>query len=286
MSLSAEQRAKYTPIIDGLLKASNLEEVSAKRIRDSLQRAVDEDLSEYKGDLKTLIHERFDIVSSANEAAAAAKPEPNGATSTPKVNGTTSASSPTPNGVASSASPLSTPASEEPEERPKKKQKKSHGESDAALAARLQAEENGRSRPTRGGATRKKAPPVKKSTPKKKKSKTRVDEEDDSGAEGSGSEDPKKKRKPGGAFNAPLQLSAPLAALLGEQQLSRPQTVKRIWDHIKENNLQHENDKRQIRCDESMRAVFNQDNIHMFSMNKTLSKHLYPLPEATANGEE
>ena len=63
-----------------------------------------------------------------------------------------------------------------------------------------------------------------------------------------------------------MQLSEPLAALTGEQQLSRPQSVKRIWDYIKANQLQHENDKRQIRCDDKLRAIFNQDNIHMISM--------------------
>lgn len=64
------------------------------------------------------------------------------------------------------------------------------------------------------------------------------------------------------------------------QKLSRPQTVKKIWDYIKANNLQFPNDRRQIRCDEAMRAVFNQDKVSMFSLNKTLGKHLYPVEEA------
>ena len=34
-----------------------------------------------------------------------------------------------------------------------------------------------------------------------------------------------------------------------------------------------------IRCDEPMRAVFKQDKIHMFTMNKTLNQNLYPVDE-------
>ena len=91
----------------------------------------------------------------------------------------------------------------------------------------------------------------------------------------------------------PLILSAPLSALLdGETQvnscailcngpmantpqLSRPQTVKRIWAYVRERDLQDPNDKRQIRCDEAMKAVFKQDTVHMFTMNKILGKNLY-----------
>lgn len=59
-------------------------------------------------------------------------------------------------------------------------------------------------------------------------------------------------------------------------QCSRPQCVKRIWEYIRAHDLQMESDKRQIRCDDTMRAVFKQDNVQMFSMNKIIGKHLYP----------
>ena len=49
----------------------------------------------------------------------------------------------------------------------KKKRKELSVDADAALAARLQAEEDKRVRPTRGGSSRK-AAPAKKKTPKKK----------------------------------------------------------------------------------------------------------------------
>lgn len=87
-------------------------------------------------------------------------------------------------------------------------------------------------------------------------------------------------------------LSAPLAELLGENtvrppchtspvlvtelgQLSRPETVKRLWAYFKANGLQDPNDKRQIRCDDALKSIFKQDRVHMFTMNKILSKHLF-----------
>lgn len=58
-------------------------------------------------------------------------------------------------------------------------------------------------------------------------------------------------------------------------QLSRPQTVKRVWEYIKANDLQDPSDRRQIRCDDRMRLVFKQDRVHMFTMTKILNQNLY-----------
>lgn len=63
------------------------------------------------------------------------------------------------------------------------------------------------------------------------------------------------------------------------RQLSRPQTVKRIWAYVRANDLQDPSDKRMIRCDDSMRAVFKQDKVHMFTMNKILSQNMYNTDE-------
>ncbi|KAK6858756.1 hypothetical protein PG995_005320 [Apiospora arundinis] len=60
----------------------------------------------------------------------------------------------------------------------------------------------------------------------------------------------------------------------GGFHLSRPQTVKKIWDYIKSHNLQDPADKRYIRCDKAMRSVFSTERLHMFTMNKILSEHL------------
>lgn len=55
------------------------------------------------------------------------------------------------------------------------------------------------------------------------------------------------------------------------------QVVKRLWNHIRENNLQDPKNKRNIICDESLYALFCVDSIDMFQMNKALSKHIWPL---------
>lgn len=56
-----------------------------------------------------------------------------------------------------------------------------------------------------------------------------------------------------------------LSAFLHEEKLSRPQTVKRIWDYVKANDLQDPGDRRFILCDGPMQAVFHTDKLHMFT---------------------
>lgn len=82
-----------------------------------------------------------------------------------------------------------------------KKKKKTERDSDAAYAAKLQAQENARTRSTRGGGP--KAPPAKKKkmTPKKK-TPAKVKAEDDSDIDGSESDGKEKVRS--GGFHASL----------------------------------------------------------------------------------
>ncbi|KAH9811674.1 hypothetical protein DFH28DRAFT_435193 [Melampsora americana] len=72
-----------------------------------------------------------------------------------------------------------------------------------------------------------------------------------------------------------LNCSSALANVIGVLTCSRPQVVKKIWEYIKSNNLQDPQDKRQILCDEKMRAIFNVKTVHMFTMNKLLGEHLW-----------
>lgn len=82
---------------------------------------------------------------------------------------------------------------------PKKKKTDNDVDADAVYAAKLQAEENMRARPTRGGNTRKAAPAKKKAKPKTKTSK-KVKAEDDSDVE-SGSDGAKKEVNRSGGFH-------------------------------------------------------------------------------------
>ncbi|KAF2265679.1 SWIB-domain-containing protein [Lojkania enalia] len=286
--LPPEVEASYSAIIDSILAASDLNTVSAKRIRKGLQEKVDYDISHQKEQVTQLILARFDKFNNERNDVADTEPtEPVPTVEAPATNGATKSATnvDTSEENSGSVSKKRTPEdesalSELEHSPPRKKQKKVKAEEDdAAFAARLQAEENARvrARSTRGGNTKKRAPLPKKKK-EKKKSANKVKDEDDSDL-GSGSGADKKEVKRTGGFHKPMTLSPALSELLGETSLSRPQTVKKIWEYVKERDLQDPNDKRQIRCDDAMRKVFKQDRVHMFTMNKILNQNLYAQDE-------
>ena len=81
-------------------------------------------------------------------------------------------------------------------------------------------------------------------------------------------------RKAGGGLARPVTPSADLAAIVGSAPLPRSEVVSKVWDHIRKNNLQNPNNKREIIADDKLRKVFGEDKCTMFEMNKHLSKHL------------
>lgn len=85
----------------------------------------------------------------------------------------------------------------------------------------------------------------------------------------------KVKRTPNTAFNAEHTLSPQLQLVLGGSRMSRPQVVKQLWVYIKANGLQDPADKRKVKCDEKLQAVFKKLTVGMFEMNKLLGKHLF-----------
>ncbi|XP_068657467.1 upstream activation factor subunit spp27-like isoform X1 [Aristolochia californica] len=94
--------------------------------------------------------------------------------------------------------------------------------------------------------------------------------------EGSDELKPKeKKRKGSSGFLAPLPLSDALVRFIGtgESSLSRSDVVKRMWDYIKQNNLQDPADKRRIKCDEKLKELFEVDSFNGFTVPKLLTSH-------------
>ncbi len=88
---------------------------------------------------------------------------------------------------------------------------------------------------------------------------------------------PKKKsaRKPNPAFMKPLQPSAALGAVVGNNPMPRTDVVKKIWVYIKKNNLQDKANRRMINADDKLKAVFSgKAQVSMFDMAKHLAKHL------------
>ncbi|KAL8680470.1 MAG: hypothetical protein Q9186_003368 [Xanthomendoza sp. 1 TL-2023] len=303
MALATEVQAQYVQIIDTILASSDLNTISEKRIRKGLQQNLnyditpqkvsrfqfdctsnrDNNLSSDQDVIKPLIMARFDKFIADQSTPPVTNGHVVNIKKEPHLANVKQERSVSPEATRPQVLPIPTPVkkseSTEVEESseavdaapPKKKRKRTPVDDDAAFAAKLQAEENIRARPTRGGGPKKAVSVKKKKTPKKKTA-NRVDAADDSDMD---SEAAEKKVNRSGGFH-PLTLSAPLSALLnGQLQLSRPQTVKQIWEYVRRHDLQDPTDKRWIRCDDALKAVFKSEKVHMFTMNKLLAQNLY-----------
>lgn len=87
---------------------------------------------------------------------------------------------------------------------------------------------------------------------------------------------PKKKAtKPKRAAVMTKTMSPELLAVCGEATSNHFSITKLVWKYIKENNLQNPENKKEILCDEKMKAVFKVDKINGFSMSKHWNLHLY-----------
>jgi len=86
---------------------------------------------------------------------------------------------------------------------------------------------------------------------------------------------PGKARKPNAAFMKPMKVSATLAEVIGEGPMPRTEVVKALWKYIKKNDLQDPQNKRNIKADANLKAVFGGKSVvSMFEMTKLVSKHL------------
>ncbi len=66
-----------------------------------------------------------------------------------------------------------------------------------------------------------------------------------------------------------------LAHIVGSKPLSRGDAMKRLWDYIKQHNLQDPENKRRIRADDNLRPIFDgNDSLSMFEMTAYVSRHL------------
>ncbi|XP_010941845.1 uncharacterized protein [Elaeis guineensis] len=85
------------------------------------------------------------------------------------------------------------------------------------------------------------------------------------------------KRQKGGSSGllVPLPLSDDLVKFIGtgENTLSRSDAVKRMWEYIKQNNLQDPADKRNVICDKKLKELFKVDTFRGFTVSKLLAAH-------------
>jgi upstream activation factor subunit UAF30 len=77
------------------------------------------------------------------------------------------------------------------------------------------------------------------------------------------------------AFMKPMNLTPELEAVVGKGPMPRSEVVKQLWVYIKANNLQDQQNKRNINADEKLKKVFDgKAQVSMFEMTKLVSKHL------------
>ncbi|XP_078442756.1 protein TRI1-like [Wolffia australiana] len=78
----------------------------------------------------------------------------------------------------------------------------------------------------------------------------------------------------GGGLMKPVPVSAAMKKFLGVSEASRPEAVKKIWEHIKLHQLQNPANKKEINCDEKLKSIFaGKDKVGMLEIAKLLSPH-------------
>lgn len=71
-----------------------------------------------------------------------------------------------------------------------------------------------------------------------------------------------------------VQPSEQLAAIVGNEPMARGEVTSRLWDYIKKNKLQSDDDGREINADEKLEPIFGKKTVSMFEMTKLVSEHL------------
>ncbi|KAL3863412.1 hypothetical protein ACJMK2_005169 [Sinanodonta woodiana] len=138
-----------------------------------------------------------------------------------------------------------------------------------------------------------KSKPVKKSTPKQEKELTdeelakMLQQEEDGGRRSrhravkklpkheKAEKKPRKKREGSSAGEKPWLLSPDLAAVMGKDKMPRTEVVKRMWEIVRERNLEDPGDRRYMICDEQLFKVFKKKRVMTFAMMKTLKFHIH-----------
>ena len=79
----------------------------------------------------------------------------------------------------------------------------------------------------------------------------------------------------GKGLAAEVTPSSELAAIVGSTPIPRSEVTKKVWDYIKANGLQDQQNKRMINADDKLRVIFGGKNqVSMFEMTALVNKHL------------
>lgn len=78
-----------------------------------------------------------------------------------------------------------------------------------------------------------------------------------------------------GALAALVTPTPALARIVGSSPLSRGEAMRKVWDYIKNHDLQDKVNKRMINADDALREVFEgKAQLSMFEMTGYISRHL------------
>ena len=83
-----------------------------------------------------------------------------------------------------------------------------------------------------------------------------------------------KPRKANAAFMKPVSRALPSRKLSARKPIPRTEVTKKLWAYIKKNGLQDKTNKRMIKADDNLKAIFKKPTVNMFEMTKLVSKHL------------
>ena len=66
-----------------------------------------------------------------------------------------------------------------------------------------------------------------------------------------------------------------LAAIIGQQPLPRTEVTRKVWEYVRNHQLQDPENKTFIRADDLLRQVFEgKERVSMFEMTKLVFKHV------------
>ncbi|OAO15793.1 SWIB complex BAF60b domain-containing protein [Blastocystis sp. ATCC 50177/Nand II] len=80
--------------------------------------------------------------------------------------------------------------------------------------------------------------------------------------------------KPRNGYAKEYPVDKALADFVGSDVCSRTTYTKKVWEYIKQNNLQNPKNKREIVCDAKLKSVLLQDRLDMMHIAKAFSSHL------------
>lgn len=85
----------------------------------------------------------------------------------------------------------------------------------------------------------------------------------------------KPAKKANAAFMKPMNISPKLAEVIGSNPMPRTEVTKKLWAYIKKHDLQDPKNRRNIKADDKLKAVFGgKAVVNMFEMTKLVGKHL------------